>query len=107
MNINTLQFMSYGMYVLATLQDQTPVGCIVSSMMQVSSSPSMVAVCLHHKNFTHNCLKIHNRFSFSILSEKSQPEIISTFGHLSGKNMDKSIKAKVVMKFNEIRDGGI
>lgn len=100
MNTNTLQFMSYGLYVLATLQDETPVGCIVSSMMQVSSSPSIVAFCLHHDNFTHHCLTAHKRFSFSILSEKSNPDIISTFGHLSGKNINKFSELKYQMKSN-------
>ena len=100
MNTNTLQCMSYGIYVLATLQDKKPVGCIVSSMMQVSSSPSIIAVCLHHKNFTYDCLTLHKHFSFSILSEKSNPEIISTFGHLSSKNIDKFSSIDFQMKSN-------
>lgn len=89
MNYKVLNNISYGVYVVSTLDGETPVGCIANSIMQVTSEPPTIAVSINHDNFTHKCMKENGRFAICILSEESDPGIIGTFGFQSGQNINK------------------
>lgn len=89
MNTNTFRNMSYGVYVVTALDQERPVGCTANSIMQITSSPATVAVSINHDNYTNHCIAADGRFAFSILSEKSAPSIIGTFGFSSSRDTDK------------------
>ena len=52
MNTNVLRNLSYGVYVISTLDGTRPTGCIANSVMQITSSPVTVALSMNHDNFT-------------------------------------------------------
>ena len=90
--------MSYGVYVVTALDEGRPVGCTANSIMQITSSPATVAVSINHDNYTNRCIARDGRFAFSILSEKSDPTIIGTFGFSSSRDTDKFAEIPHVMK---------
>lgn len=89
MNTNIFRSMSYGVYVTATMDKDRPTGCITNSIMQITSSPATIAVSVNHDNYTNSCMKASGMFSFSILSEQSDPGLIGRFGFQSGKDVNK------------------
>lgn len=98
MNTNTFHNMSYGVYVVTTLDQDRPVGCIANSIMQISSAPPTVAVSLNHDNYTNRCITKAGQFAFSILSEKSNPGIIGTFGFHSSRDINKFTEFSYITK---------
>ena len=89
MDIQALYKLSYGLYVVSSLDKDRPVGCIANSVMQVTAIPETVAVSIHHDNYTTNCIENSGMFSVSILNENSDPEIIREFGFSSSKDKNK------------------
>lgn len=84
--------MSYGVYVVSALDNLRPVGCVANSAMQITHN--VIALSLNHENYTNSIVKKTGVFALSILSESSNPDIISTFGFSSGRDSDKFIKTK-------------
>lgn len=88
MDKNVLRNLSYGMYVIGSKDDRY-VGCIANTVVQITNNPISIAISINHNNYTNEIIKKTNKFSISILSEKSNPEIIGTFGYTSSKDVDK------------------
>lgn len=88
MDKNVLKNLSYGMYVVCSKSDKY-VGCIANTVVQITSNPMTIAISINHNNYTNEIIKKSNKFSISILSENSNPEIIGTFGYQSSKDVDK------------------
>lgn len=89
MNSKIFYDMSYGVYVVTTMDGERPTGCVANSIMQVTSSPATVALSMNHDNYTNKCIKESKMFAYSILSEDSQPTLIGQFGFQSGRDRDK------------------
>lgn len=89
MNKKVFRNLSYGVYVVSTLDGDRPVGCTANSIMQITSDPATIAISINHDNYTNSCIAKTGRFAVSILSEKSAPSLIGTFGFQSGKNVNK------------------
>lgn len=100
MNTNIFRNISYGVYIITTMDGERPTGCTANSVMQVTSSPATIAISINHNNFTNGCIKKTNRFAISILAETSAPSIIGTFGFKSGKDTDKFNGISYEMKEN-------
>lgn len=89
MDKKVLRNLSYGVYVVTSKDKGRNIGCIVNSIMQVTSNPSVIAVSINHDNYTNKIIKETNKFGVSILKEKVDPRIIGTFGFKSSKDTDK------------------
>ncbi|MGN1266359.1 MAG: flavin reductase [Dorea sp.] len=89
MNKNVFRNLSYGVYVVSTLDKGRNTGCIANSIMQITSSPATVAVSMNHNNFTNSCIEESGVFAVSILSETSDSSLIGRFGFQSGKDVNK------------------
>lgn len=89
MNNKILRDLTYGVYVIGSLEGERKVGCIANSVMQITSNPASIAISINHDNYTNKCIKECNMFSVSILNEESNPNIIGTFGFSSSKDVDK------------------
>ena len=88
-NKNTFRSLSYGVYIVSTLDGARPTGCVANSAMQITSEPATIAVSINHDNYTNGCIEKTGKFALSILSEESNPGLIGTFGFQSGKDVDK------------------
>ena len=89
MNTKVLRDLSYGVYVVSTLDGERKTGCIANSIMHITSSPATVAVSMNHDNFTNSCIQKTGKFAVSILSSSSDPAIIGQFGFQSGRDVNK------------------
>ena len=87
--VNAFWNMSYGVYVVSTLDGDRPTGCIANSAMQITSSPATVAISINHDNYTNGCIAKNGKFAISILTEQSDSELIGRFGFQSGKDVNK------------------
>lgn len=81
--------MSYGVYLVTTMDGNRPTGCVANSIMQITSEPSVVAVSMNHDNYTKECIVKHGRLAVTIMAEDTAPALIGVFGFQSGKNADK------------------
>ncbi len=89
MNTDIFRDMSYGVYIVSTMDGERPTGCIANSIMQVTSSPATIAISINHDNYTNGCIEKSGKFAFSILAEDSDAGLIGNFGFRSGKDVEK------------------
>ena len=89
METNALYNITYGLYVVGCYSDGKPAGCITNTCFQVTSENPTLAICLNKKNHTLDCIKKNPRFCVSIISEETDPMIISSFGFRSARDVDK------------------
>lgn len=89
MNKNAFRSLSYGVYIISTLDGERATGCVANSVMQITSSPATIAVSMNHDNYTNSCIKKSGKFAISILTEQSDSELIGRFGFQSGKEVNK------------------
>ena len=87
MNKDVLRNISYGVYVVSTKDDTKSTGCVVNSIMQVSSDT--IALSVNHKNYTNECIKKNKKFAISILPTDVDDNIIPVFGFQSGRDCNK------------------
>ena len=97
MNRAALHQLSYGLYIVTSGQDGKFNGQIANSIMQATSKPATVAICINKENYTHELIKQSGKFVISILSESAPMTFIGTFGFKSGRNVDKlqGVKTKI------------
>ncbi|MEE0884592.1 MAG: flavin reductase [Faecalimonas sp.] len=98
MNKNAFRNMSYGVYVVSTLDGERPTGCVANSAMQITSEPATIAVSINHDNYTNACIEKTGKFAISILTEQSDAGIIGRFGFQSGKDVNKFDGVEAVVK---------
>lgn len=89
MEKKVLRNLSYGVYIVGCNDKDKYVGCTINSAVQITSTPTTISISLHHDNYTNECIKKSGTFSLSIIKENSNPEIISTFGYSSSKEVNK------------------
>lgn len=89
MNTNALFKIGYGLYVLTANEQGKDNGCIVNTVMQVTSDPCQVAVCVNKNNYTCEMIQHTKKFNVSILAEGVSFDVFKNFGFQSGKNTDK------------------
>jgi len=89
MNENAFYTLSYGVYIVATWDGDRPTGCIVNSVMQITSAPAAFAISVSHDNYTNQCIEKSGRFVISVLGEHSEPSVIGMFGFQTGKDVNK------------------
>ena len=89
MNENAFYNLSYGVYIIATWDGDRPTGCIVNSVMQITSEPAAFAISVSHNNYTNECIEKTGTFVISVLGEKAEPSMIGTFGFQTGKDVNK------------------
>lgn len=89
MDETVLYDISYGMYVVTTKHQGKNVGCIANSFCQITANDFVVSISLNKDNFTNTAIKQTKRFCLSIISEKTNPEVIKKFGFYSSSKIDK------------------
>ena len=88
MDTKALFKIGYGLYVL-TAKDEKDNGCIINTVMQVTSNPLQVAIAVNKRNYTNEIIQKTRKFNLSILSEKADFSIYEHFGYKSGRDTDK------------------
>ena len=79
----------YGLYVLTANEGEKDNGCIINTVMQVTSDPLQIAIAVNKKNYTNEMIQRTKKFNVSILSESAKFELFEHFGFQSGRDTDK------------------
>lgn len=102
MNTNALFQLSYGLYVAASKFDTKMNGCIVNTVMQVTSNPLQIAVTVNKENLTCEIIQKSKMVSLSVLSETAPFSLFKHFGFQSGRETDKFVDYPFAMTGQEL-----
>ena len=89
MDTNVMFKIGYGLYVLTASEGEKDNGCIINTVMQVTSNPLQIAIAVNKRNFTTGMIQKTKKFNLSILSETAKFDIFEHFGYHSGRDSDK------------------
>ena len=89
MNNNALFKIGYGLYVLTANDNEKDNGCIINTVMQVTSNPCQIGIAVNKQNYTNQMIQKTKKFNVSVLSENAKFETFKHFGFQSGANVDK------------------
>ena len=77
-------------------------GCIVNTVMQVTSNPLQIAVAVNKQNLTCEIIQKSNMVSLSVLSETAPFSLFQHFGFQSGRETDKFVDYPFAMTGQEL-----
>ena len=89
MDTNALFNIGYGLYVLTSRHNDIDNGCIVNTVMQVTSNPLQIAVTVNKGNYTHDLIKESGVFNVSMLTTETPMFVFEHFGFQSGRTVNK------------------
>jgi flavin reductase (DIM6/NTAB) family NADH-FMN oxidoreductase RutF/rubredoxin len=89
MNRAALHKISYGLYIVTSGQEGKFNGQIANSIVQATSKPATLVICINRENYTHELIRQSRKFTVSIVSEAAPMTFIGLFGFKSGRNVDK------------------
>ena len=89
MDMSAMFKISYGLFVLSAKNSSKQNGCIVNTVMQVTSTPNRIVVAVNKNNFTHDMIVASKEFNVSMLSTSVPFEVFKHFGFQSGKDVNK------------------
>lgn len=89
MDLRALHQISYGLYVVCSRKGDRINGQTCNTVIQVSSEPPIISVCLNKGNLTHEFIEDSGVFTASILSQDTPLSFIGRFGFKSGREVDK------------------
>ena len=97
MNLKALYLISYGLYIIGSRKGDRLNGQIANTVIQVSSEPPTISVCINKQNLTHQLIRDSGVFTVSILSQDTPLSFIGHFGFKSGRDVDKfeGVKYKI------------
>ncbi|MFV0516732.1 MAG: flavin reductase [Aminipila sp.] len=94
MDNSALFKIGYGLYVVTAKEGEKDNGCIVNTVMQVTSSPLVIILGVNKQNYTHNMIMNTKEFNISVLTTESKFSVFQNFGFRSGKENDKFAEFK-------------
>lgn len=89
MDTKALFKIGYGLYVLSAHENGKDNGCIINTVMQVTSNPCMVSIAVNKQNYTNEMISRTRKFNISVLSEGVDFELFKRFGFQSGRDINK------------------
>ena len=89
MNSKALYKLSYGLYVISSVNGTKLNGQIANTVFQISSEPLTIAISINKQNLTHEYLEKSGVFSVCVLPVTTPLDLIGHFGFKSGRDVDK------------------
>lgn len=102
MNINVMNKITYGLFVLTSKEGDKDNGCIINTVMQVTSVPNRISIAVNKNSYTHDMILRTGKFNLSILDEHSQFTTYKNFGFKSGRDSDKFVHVDFTRAANGI-----
>ena len=76
MDKTAFRSLTYGMYLVSSLRDGKPVGCVANTFTQVTSSPAQESIALNKDNFTTQGVRETGAFEVTVLDQSASMELI-------------------------------
>ena len=89
MDKKVMYSLTYGLYVITTVDGDKKNGCIMNTAMQQTSDPSCISVTLNKTDYTEYMLERSGKFNISTISDKADFSLFKHFGFQSGRDIDK------------------
>ena len=89
MDSKALFKIGYGLYVLTAKDGEKDNGCIINTVMQVTSDPCQIAIAVNKMNYTNQMIGVNKKFNVSVLSETAKFDVFKHFGFQSGAAVNK------------------
>lgn len=89
MNTKALYNISCGLYMLSSKAGEKTGGCIVNTVMQVTSKPLRITVAVNKANHTHDLIQESGVFAVSLLDQTAPFGLFRHFGFQSSRDVDK------------------
>lgn len=89
MNKSALYNIACGLFVLTASDGSKQNGCIINTVMQVTSSPVKISITVNKSNFTTDMILKTKRFNISCIDESADFALFKNFGFSSGRDIDK------------------
>ena len=87
--MSALEKFTYGMFLLSAREEEKDNGCIVNTVMQVTSHPTRIAVCVFKRNLTHDMVLHTGQFNLCCFSVDADFALFRRFGFQSGRKTEK------------------
>ncbi|MDL2233158.1 flavin reductase [Ruminococcaceae bacterium OttesenSCG-928-L11] len=81
--------LNYGLYIVSSSFGGKRSGCVVNTLQQVTNTPEKLSVTVGKDSFTCSLIKQSGVFGATVLTEKTDMEVVKAFGFRSGKDGDK------------------
>ena len=88
----SLNYLSYGLYVVTSATATQKNGLIVNTAFQVSADPAKIAVCICKNSYTHTIIATSRIFALMPLEQSTPLPFIGNFGFRTGRTFDKFAK---------------
>ncbi len=89
MNTKVMHNLTYGLFVLSTRSGEKKAGCIINTVMQVTSKPQRITVTVNKANHTCELIRESGVFAVCILTEDAPFGLFQHFGFQSSRDVDK------------------
>lgn len=89
MDIQAFFKVTYGLYLISSMDGESYNGHISNTVFQVSAKPARFAIASHKDNLTTEYIRKSKVFSISVLQEDIDMDFIGPWGFQSGKDIDK------------------
>ena len=97
---NALYNIGYGLYVITSNDGTKDNGMIGNTVIQVTSNPMQVVVCINKGNYSHDVIKQTGIMNVNCLSTEAPFSVFEKFGFSSGKDKNKFEGDEVVRSEN-------
>lgn len=81
--------MTYGLYIISSKRGDEINGLIANTVVQVTSRPEKISVCISNRNLTHDMIMESKVFSITLLDRDTPMKFIGPWGFKSGRDVDK------------------
>lgn len=95
MNTKALYNITCGLYMLSSRSGDKTGGCIINTLMQVTSKPLRVTITVNKANNTHDLIQESGVFAVSLLDQTAPFGLFQHFGFQSSRDVDKFDQLKV------------
>lgn len=89
MDSKVMYNLTYGLFILTAKYGEKDNGCIVNTVMQVTTKPNRIVVAVNKQNYTYEMIAKTGEFNVSVLTEKSKFQTYKHWGFQSGRDVDK------------------
>ena len=89
MDVGSLSKIGYGLYVLTTNYENIDNGCIINTVMQVTSEPVRLSIVVNKNNYTHELIVNSCVFNINVLTTETPFKVFEHFGFQSGRDVNK------------------
>lgn len=88
-DLKALYNIGYGLYAVTSSDGRKDNGLVVNTVIQVTSTPSRIAVTINKQNYSHDVIRHSGKMNVNCLDISAPFSLFQNFGFQSGRTADK------------------